>query len=110
MSTEPWPTDAEREALRRCRSFAAGNAFGVPLDAREKHLEYLLDSLAEHVARREREAAANALTLDELDRVVRHLFADGTRDGLILGDLINKRFGQSARRRATRADREQVTS
>lgn len=53
-------TDDERDALRRCRSFVAGNAFGVPVEAQEQHLEYLLAALAPHVAQREREAATQA--------------------------------------------------
>ncbi len=69
----------------------------------EHQVNVILDALAEDVACHEREAAANVLTLEESDKIVSHLFADGTRDGLILADLINKHFGWSARRRATRA-------
>lgn len=45
-------------------------------------------------------AKAEALTLEESDRLVEHLLNDGTRDGLFLSDLVNTRFGRSARRRA----------
>lgn len=57
--------------------------------------------LAQHDA----EVRANALSLDELDTLVTHLW--GTRDGLILADALNKRFGRSARRRIAREIGEQ---
>jgi len=40
-----------------------------------------------------------ALTIDELYRVAGHLAGDGTTGGLILADMLNKKFGASARRR-----------
>lgn len=47
-------------------------------------------------------AAAEALVLplNDLDRILRHLMADGTREGLLCADLLNSRMGRSARRRA----------
>lgn len=43
------------------------------------------------------------LTLDEVNRIVAHLLNEGSRDGLILGDLLNSRMGASARRRIGRS-------
>ena len=62
----------------------------------------------EHV-NREAPAAAPAapaswpLSHDDTDRVVSYLLGLGTREGLILGDLVNSKLGASARRRAERA-------
>lgn len=41
------------------------------------------------------------LTLDRVQVIVEHLLNDGTREGLILGDELNRAMGASARRRAT---------
>lgn len=42
------------------------------------------------------------LPLDRVQAIVEHLLMDGTRDGLILGDELNRAMGASARRRAER--------
>lgn len=38
------------------------------------------------------------LSIEENHRIVSHLMMDGTREGLILSDLINSKFGASNRR------------
>ena len=50
------------------------------------------------------------MPLDRVQAIVEHLITDGTRDGLILGDELNRAMGASARRRAERAaaDRPEV--
>lgn len=42
------------------------------------------------------------LSLDRVQAIVRHLFDDGTREGLLLGNELNTAMGASARRRAAR--------
>jgi len=45
------------------------------------------------------------LSLADTQRIVDHLIHDGSRDGLILGNLLNASMGASARRRAARIAR-----
>lgn len=45
------------------------------------------------------------LSLEETQQVVEHLIHDGTREGLILGNLVNTKMGASARRRAEKEER-----
>lgn len=40
------------------------------------------------------------LELEQVQSIVKHLFEDGTREGLLYGDALNKAMGASARRRA----------
>ena len=40
------------------------------------------------------------ISLHETQQIVGHLMTQGTREGLILSDLLNKKMGASARRRA----------
>ena len=40
------------------------------------------------------------LKLEDVQWIVNHLIHDGTRDGILMGDLLNKALGASARRRA----------
>lgn len=40
------------------------------------------------------------LPLEDLDRIIAHLITDGTRQGLLHADTLNKALGRSARRRA----------
>ena len=42
------------------------------------------------------------LTLERTQTIVNHLIHDGTTQGLLLGDELNKAMGESARRRAER--------
>lgn len=44
------------------------------------------------------------LSLDEVQGIVEHLIEDGTREGLILGNLLNVKAGASARRRIERGE------
>lgn len=57
-------------------------------------------------ARAALEAAApiirtDALSLDELDWVMRYLMRAELKEGLLLADMLNQRFGASARRRGS---------
>ena len=47
-------------------------------------------------------SAEMPLTLDRVQDIVEHLIMDGTRDGLLLGDELNRAMGASARRRLAR--------
>lgn len=52
------------------------------------------DSVTEALDHRLAEARAQALPLDELDTLIDHLAGDGTREGLILANALNVRFGR----------------
>lgn len=62
MTAQGWPTEYEREALRRTPGLTAGLAFGLPSDV-PLGVVYnsIFTALALPVARREREAAARAV-------------------------------------------------
>lgn len=82
-----------------------GESFiGMGFDARWS--AHVAAALAAALASDKAAAKAEAwpLSLPDTQRIVDHLINDGTRNGLMLGDLLNKAMGASARLRADRVE------